>query len=316
MVAAPVGLPAFAATQPDFQHPRMPNALNLLNRAQWNELVSQLAAEPPQSAFVLLRDLGSMGPPSENTQILEGLASTKGGATIAGAIMLGWAWLSRGVEYRIKDPDEFGRRLDMTASYLDAALVEAPDDGMALTHYIGVAKSSDDRELLGELMRRLQMAPRKPLGWLTAYANALSERWGGSDEALIEFSKSHANAMPPGSYGLIPDAYTDIALQKWSRDIFSSNIAHFGMEKFLRKGNIVAEIEEAHERFVSAPADPDLYAMRLAHAQFSLAFRSLGMTERTKYHIAGQGLLIDGAWRTYPGAKSEIRYLTRRFAHD
>jgi hypothetical protein len=311
-----VGLPALASAAGQFEHPGLSRALELFNQAQWQELIANLANEPPQSALELVTDLGEIGPPTPAQPNLDALAGTKGGAGVAGAIMMGWAWKSRGDDFRIKDEEEFGRRLEVAKSYLDAALSEDPGDGIALTSYVKLAKANGDRETLTALLPMFLQAERKPVGGLTAFANAMTKRWGGSDEALFEFCRRHSSAMAPASYGLIPDAHTDVALQKWQTDIFSGNNPVFGMSRFLRKKDVLDEIMDARQRFLSAPEDPDPYAMRLAHAQFSLAFRSIGDNELLKHHIEKQGLYINGTWRAiWPRfAKGEIRYLVRRFA--
>lgn len=312
LFATPIVASARAKTNDDFKHPNLSAAADLFARARWQDLADHLNTLPPQSALVLLGDLGESTASVAAAPDLDAFADAKGGAGLAGAMMIVWAWLSRGTGNRVTNPEEFSRRLLIGKSYLEKAVSDDADDGIALTASIRCAKGFGDRDHLRELLPKLLLARRTPVGGLTEYANALTERWGGSDEDLLGFARHHVDAMPPASFGLIADAHADIAMNKWARDLFSSKNPIFGMQKFLEKGGVPEEIVDAHNRFIALPANLDDYAMRLAHAQFSLVFRCLNKKDLLNFHIERQGSYIDGAWRMLPGAKSEIKYLRRR----
>ena len=158
-------------------HPLYAASVDLLTRGRWDELVSHIAALPPQSAFSLLTDLGDGSPLSGD---LRDLARVDGGAGVAGAIHVGWAWRRRGVAETVRDADGFVQNLAVAAEMLTRARRQDPQDGVTLSFLFRVLKGANETDALHALLPAYLAAKRKPVEGLAAYADAVSAKWLGS----------------------------------------------------------------------------------------------------------------------------------------
>jgi hypothetical protein len=309
MSGAVIGGPALAqstraqSTQsPAFvpNNPLYAASLEVMQQKRWKDLVSGISELPPQSAYALLRDLGDGAPISDK---LEDLSALKGGKGIAGAIHTGWAWRFRGSYVDIKDEGGFVRHLTEAGRLLMGAIEEDRDDGVAASYLFEVLKGSGEAEALHGLMPVYLAAKRKPVEGLSNYTDAVSEKWAGSEAESLAFARRFAGSQPAASFGVIPFAHINTAV---ARGMSSDPRTAASAERYLQQPAVTAEIIAAHDAFVAAKPDPDTFAMRLAHAQFSLAFLQLNDLQRARHHLAGQGRFAGGPWRAMEDGRAVI----------
>lgn len=121
-----------------------------------------------------------------------------------GARLLQWSWdargYGRGKEVSPQQWDKFFQRLDKTRSVLLACAEKAPEDPTPWAYLIMVATwYSDDDDIKFEYL--LEAVKRDPENW-AAHMHmiiALSEKWGGSHAAMLEFAQSASQQAPSGS---------------------------------------------------------------------------------------------------------------------
>jgi len=272
-------------------HPLYAASLDLLTRERWSDLVSSVAALQPQSALTLLTDLGD-GSPIVGT--LKGLAQVEGGAGLAGAIQVGWAWRRRGLAEHIRDEDGFAGHLVVAAEMLTRARRQNRNDGVTLTFLFRALKGAGDTDTLHALLPSYLSAERRPVEGLSAYSDAVSAKWLGSETEALTFARSFADSAPAASCGLIPDTHvTAMGARSMSDDASVRGSA----ETYFKSPDVIAEIVAEHEHFMAARADADPFAAVLAHAQFSLAFLVMNDVERARQHLILQGMSAVGQWR-------------------
>jgi hypothetical protein len=295
-----IGAPARAQGPEPFvpSHPLYGASVDMLKQGRWIDLVSSVAALPPQSALNLLTTLGDGSPVVGD---LMDLAGVKSGAAIAGAIHVGWAWQSRGRAQAIQDEEGFVRHLDAASGLLRRAQQQDPDDGVSLSFLFRVLKGNGESDALRAILPAYLAAKRKPVGGLAAYADAVSAKWTGSEAESLAFARRYADSAPAASFGLIPDAHATAAgARLMSGDVSEQQSALV----YFRKPEVMAEVVAADKRFLAGPVDADRFAAVLAHAQFSFAFVQMNDLDRARRHLVGQGLSAVGPWTTtlYPNA--------------
>jgi hypothetical protein len=272
-------------------HPAYAATLQLLVQARWSDLISSIAALPPQSAYALLTDIGDGSPLADD---LNALARARGGAGIAGAILAGWAWRYRGHSEAIANERGFARHLLSSATLLTRVVSQDHDDGLSASFLFRVLKGAGETDALHNLLPVYVASRRKPVEGLAAYADAVSAKWLGSETEALEFARRYADSAPAASYGLIADAHVTAAVARsMSDDVQVATSA----QVYLAQPAVASEIVAAHEHFSSARPDTDQFAALLAHAQFSFAFMQMGDAERTRLHLSAQGSYAGGPWR-------------------
>src|SRR5262245_41795370 len=188
MSGVAVGAPAFAQSpqSPAFvpNHSLFPASLEAMKQKQWKALVSSISSLPPQSAHVLLDDLGDGTPISDN---LKDLSAVKGGKGLTGAIHVGWAWRFRGSNADIKDGDGFEKHLVEAGRLLMEAVEDDPDDGVAASFLFRVLKGAGEVDGLHSLLPVYLAAKRRPVEGLANYTDAVSEKWSGSEPESLGF---------------------------------------------------------------------------------------------------------------------------------
>lgn len=155
-----------------------------------------------------------------------------------GARLLQWAWdargYGRGAEISDAQWDTFFERLKTTRSVLLECAEKSPDDPTPWAYLIMVATwCSDDDDIKYEYL--LEAIKRDPDNW-PAHMHmivALSEKWGGSNDAMLEFAR---NASVQAGAG------TDLAAIVVK--------AHIEYWKYL---NIFEEDPEAAAKYINNP---------------------------------------------------------------
>lgn len=304
MSGAMVGAPALAQSpqSPAFvpNHSLYPASLDAMTQKQWKTLVSSISDLPPQSAHVLLDDLGYGAPISDS---LNDLSAIKGGKGIAGAIHVGWAWRFRGADVEIKDGNGFEQHLIKAGRLLMEAIDEDPDDGVAASFLFKVLKGAGEVDGLHNLLPVYLAAKRRPVEGLANYTDAVSEKWSGSEAESLTFARRYAASQPAASLGVIPFAHLNTAV---ARGMSSDPRTAASAETYLNQTAVTAEIVAAHDAFLTAKADADKFAMLLAHSQFSLVFLQMNDGQRARHHLAAQGRFAGGPWRTMEDSQSVI----------
>ena len=287
------GAPAQAADPAPFvpSHPLYKASIDLLARGRWQDLVSSVAALPPQSAFTLLTDLGDGSPPVDD---LKGLARVNGGAGVAGAIQVGWAWQKRGRAESIQDEKGFAEHLAAADEMLTRAQRQDRNDGVSVSFRFRVLKGVGETDALHDLLAAYLAAQRKPVEGLAGYADAVSAKWLGSETEALAFARRYAGSAPAASFGLIPDTHITAAVAR----LMSDDAAVKGnAPTYFKSPAVTAEIVASHAHFLAAPADADPFAAVLAHAQFSFAFLQMKDVERLRQHLTAQDMAAVGPWR-------------------
>ncbi|MES1202734.1 MAG: hypothetical protein ABUS57_14960 [Pseudomonadota bacterium] len=291
-----VGLAGSAAAQtappqPFYpNHPQYATAADMLNNNRWADLVATLSALPPASAVVLLEDLGQGSPLRDN---LDALARVRGGKTVAGAIQIGWAWRYRGAGTTIVNEDAFGRQLVRAADLLATALSDDANDGVAAMYLMRCLKGGGEKKDLEALLPIYLASRRKPVQGLSQYADAISEKWMGTDAECLAFARQYAGSAAPASYGVVPWAHFVV---RDSHAMSDDAQIQQSAPSYFTNADVTAEIITAHEHFLAAPADSDNFAMQFAHAEFSYVFLTMNDMDRLRVHLAGQGEFIGGPW--------------------
>jgi len=287
------GAPARAADPEPFvsSHPLYTASVDLLARERWSDLVSSVAALPPQSAFTLLTDLGDGSPLVGD---LKGLARVNGGAGVAGAIQVGWAWRLRGSTEKVVDENGFARHLVAAGEMLIRAQQHDHNDGVTVGFLFRVLKGAGETEALHALLPAYLSAERRPVEGLAHYADAVSAKWLGSETEALTFARHYAGSAPAASFGLVPDTHITAAVARQMSDDASVKAS---APAYFESPDVNTEILAANGRFLAAPVDADPFAAVLAHAQFSMAFLQMNDVEHTRQHLIAQGMSAVGPWR-------------------
>lgn len=121
-----------------------------------------------------------------------------------GARLLQWSWAARGygrgAEISDSQWEEFFRRLDKTRQVLLKCAEKSPEDPTPWAYLVMVATwYSDPDEIKYEYFN--EAVARDSNNW-AAHMHmiiALSEKWGGDNEEMIEFARSASSKAPVGS---------------------------------------------------------------------------------------------------------------------
>jgi hypothetical protein len=121
-----------------------------------------------------------------------------------GARLLQWSWSARGygrgAEISESQWQEFFSRLDKTRQVLLKCTEKSPEDPTPWAYLIMVATwYSDSEEVKYNYFN--EAVTRDPINW-AAHMHmiiALSEKWGGSNEEMIQFARNASNDAPIGT---------------------------------------------------------------------------------------------------------------------
>lgn len=165
-----------------------------------------------------------------------------------GARLLQWSWSARGYgrggEISESQWKEFFNRLDKTRQILLKCTEKSPEDPTPWAYLIMVATWYSDPEEVKHNYFKEAIA-RDPNNW-AAHMHmviALSEKWGGSNEEMVEFARNASEQAPIGSdlKAIVVKAY----IEYWKYlDIFEDNPDD--AKSFILDKNIQSDIVEAY----------------------------------------------------------------------
>ncbi|HWA00642.1 MAG TPA: hypothetical protein VG841_10055 [Caulobacterales bacterium] len=296
--------------RPEARHANADEALDALQRRRWRRVSDIVAGLPPDSASALLDDLSDM---TEVNSHFDAIAGQRMGRTLLGALELGWGWRFRGhgwsSQVRPNAFAEFQTRLTRARDQLAAALVEDANDGVAASTLISVQLGLEDVDAIRTAFRSFEAASRKPVYGYSAYANAVSEKWFGSQQEMLIFARSHAASLPPASQALVAMAHTESMFRLAQSE--NPQVAATA-ENYLKEARVLHEIYRASNAFDALPPPTDRYRARFAWGHFSFAFYMAGEHNAARPYMQALGDVPAGAWtrfddnQLFEGARREL----------
>lgn len=294
---------------PFTSHPLLARASEELRQRNWGRLASLVRDLPPQSACVLLDDLGDATPIDLEIALLE---RHPVGRTIMGGLLVNWGWRFRGTgsgsTVRPTAFAEFQERLQAAKMQLAVALADDKDDGVAASFLIRTEKGLEDLPAIDSAFALLEQAERRPIAGYAGYADAISAKWYGSQERMRGFARQHVRSLPPSSHALIAQAHVEsmFALARSSNPERASRAPSYLVDDFVR-----SELVDANNAFLAGPPDQDHHANRFAHGQFSYAFMAMGEHELARPHVQALGASPAGPWTLLPDPRLAWESLRR-----
>ncbi len=194
---------------------------------------------------------------------------------VQGACDIVWAWEARtGARARLVSREQFElffRRLKTAEDCLDEVIERNPDDvtARALLLTTGRGRHVDRAE---QQQRFDEVIRRHPQHW---YAHRqmlqyLCKKWYGSHDEMFEFARTAAAKAPDGSP--LPTLVAEAHLEKWMEDLSNSDVDRVAAQQYLRRPDVLAEINAAADRSVRHPD----YVRRLGwpgpHNTFAVCF--------------------------------------------
>jgi hypothetical protein len=289
------------------RHPALRQAVDHFTHRQWGYLARLVRALPPESACVLIDDIGDV---TAIDATIDGLAREVMGGTIAGGLLVNWGWRIRGSGFGASVGQaafsEFQRRLQGAREALNGALARDADDGIAAAFLIRTEKGRQDLEAADVAFQKFEQSTRRPIAGYSDYADAISAKWYGSSERMLGFARQHRASLTPESQGLIPQAHIE-AMWSLARSSDAQSVA--SASSYFTGNFVRAEIMTANDAFHSASPDPDVYANRFAYGEFSFAFVQMGERDLARPHVAGMGSAPWGPWGLMPNADHVLQLL-------
>jgi hypothetical protein len=284
------------------QHPGYAAATRWMDAGDWTSLASAVAALPPQSAFVLISELGDTRPFGG---AFGALLDQPMGCTIAGGVEIGWAWRFRGAGTAETVTEAGARRsyerLRVARDYLDQAARRDKDDGVAHAFAIRAAKGLGDLSALAGARFDLLTAGRRPVAGLAGYIDAISPKWLGSEEECLSFARRFSRLAPRANCGLLPDAHFACFSAREVEGLEPSEQAAYFVNAPVR-----TELMEANARFLDGLPDADPFADWYANAAFSFAFVMMEERALARQHLLAMGSYIGGPWGDYDDPRAAI----------
>ena len=217
-----------------------------------------------------------------------------------GARLLQWSWSARGYgrghEVSEEEWKEFFRRLEITRDTLLRCAEKAPEDPTPWAYLIMVATWHSDSE--NTKYHYFQQAiERDPYNW-AAHMHmiiALSEKWGGDNEEMLNFARNASKNAPKGSdlKAILVKAY----IEYWKYlYIFEDDLE--SAEQFLNDPAIRADIANLYEDSIAMEGFTETKVTIFARYNFSGWFWLTRDKARLKaeLHILGNKL-EDIHWR-------------------
>lgn len=292
----------WAQTAAAWRHPQLDHALELLRAQRWLNLSSLVERLPPQSALVLLEDLGDAAPLNID---FGDIASQPMGDTIAAAVQIAWAWRYRGtgVASTVTDTGfaNFDQNLNDAKARLERAVQRDSDNGIARAFGFRVYMGLSDRRGLGEGLQGYLMSARRPVGGLSAYANAVSAKWLGSEQGTLAFAHETTPLDLPASAGLIPDVHFNC----WVSRAMNNTAQDF--PAYASQPEVRADIIAANEAYNSVGPDPDPFANWYANSWFSFVLMAINEPSLARPHFQNMGNYVGKPWSDLPDAARTIQ---------
>lgn len=293
---------AWAQTASAWRHPDLDRALELLRAQRWLNLCSLVERLPPQRAYVLMSDLADAAPLRTD---FGDIATHPLGDAIIAAIETDWAWRFRGtgVASTVTETglNNFLQNLNDAKVHVDRAIQLDPDNGIARSIGFRVNMGLSNRRALAEDLQGYLMSARRPVGGLSAYANAVSAKWLGSEHGALAFARETSSLDLPASAGLIPDVHFNC----WGSRVM--NNATYDFATYASGADVRAEIIAANEAYNSVGPDPDDFANWYANSWFSFALMAINELDLARPHFQRMGNYVGKPWSDLPDAARTIQ---------
>jgi len=275
-------------------HPDLPSALAHMRAQRWSDLTALVSQLPPDSAVVLLDDLGDQ---SDIDVDLAGLNGSSAGLTIQGTLLVNWGWRYRGSGAAGSVTDEMGaayeERLRRALESLRAAIAADANDGVAHSFLFRTLKGLSAIDQLEPAWRAFENVTRKPVRAYSQFADALSAKWFGSDELMLGFARANQRSLEPASHALICQVANEVLLRHWRRDGVGAAI------DFASRQAVLGEVGAASDAFRALPAPTDFWQTNYANAHFSFFFGFLGLNDHARPYLRSMGDSIAGPWALF-----------------
>jgi hypothetical protein len=276
------------------QHPDLQAALAHVRAGRWAELTASVSRLPPDSACVLLSDLGDQ---TEADIDLGALSEGPMALTIRGALLVGWAWRYRGSGFAASVTDEmaqaFSQRLVRARTDLQAAIAADENDGVAYNFLIRGLKGLSAVDDLQATWGDFQNVTRKPVRAYSGMADALTAKWFGSDEIMLGFARTFQRALEPASHGLVCQVANEMFMSHFRRDGLQAAV------NFAAQQGVLGEIGAANNAYLALPPPSDFYQANYANGHFSFYFSSLGQNDLARPYLQSMGQFVSGPWTLF-----------------
>lgn len=270
------------------QHANAPEARARLMARDWSGLAELVRALSPDSACVLLYDLGD----ATNVDLdLSGLIGFPMGHTIAGSLWVNWGWRYRGSGAGSTVTgamlEAFRERLSLARESLEHGIDADAHDGVAYNHLIRTLKGQSEVGALQSVWMAFQDVDRKPIRAYAGFADALSAKWFGTHELMLQFALTYQRALEPASHALVAQALNEFVLAQLRRR---------GGPSMDINPEAITLVVAANDAFLAAPPPADRYQALFAHYHFSFLFAMIGMNDIARPHIVAMDGAVGGPW--------------------
>lgn len=297
-LAAPANAQAPAArVDPRFiNHPYASVALNHFQARRWAELSALVRGLRPDSACVLLDDLGDLASVDAD---VAGLTESPSGHAIAGSLYVNWAWVYRGMGAgttvtgdRLRD---FVDRLALARESLERAIDVDANDGVAYNFLIRTMKGQSAVQGLQSIWEAFEGIEhtRKPIRAYSSMADVLSAKWFGSEEAMLGFARLNQRALEPASHALICQVANETLIARLRRQGLE------GAANFAGQQGVLGEVGAANDAYLALSAPEDFQQANYANGQFSFFFSFLGLNDYARPYLQSMGAALSGPWTLF-----------------
>jgi hypothetical protein len=197
----------------------------------------------------------------------------------------------------------FVDNLNHAKVHMEQAVQSDPDDGVARTIGFTIYMGLSDLSGLSESLPGYLLAARRPVTGFSAFANAISRKWLGTEEASLGFARQSCLLDLPASAGLIPDVH----FIAWQSRAMANAAAAGDFATYLAQPAVRAEIVAANESYNSVGPDPDQFANWYANAWFSFALMMINEEGLARPHFQSMGDYLGGPWTNLPDAGRTIQ---------
>ncbi|WP_146247364.1 hypothetical protein [Micromonospora arborensis] len=292
MIASPTAL----TTDPAVANPELVPLREAVRAGDWPAVQDQLAAWVGDARTRAIFTVSQKAP----TGFLESVLRANPADTAAAAMLAdrltekAWAVRTRKMA-RDVSPEQFKRFHEMLAEAERVTADSVAHDGSdpaVWTVRLMIARGLEMGE--AETRRRYEQVAARDPHHLSAQSQLLQQlcpKWGGSVEAMHEFARQCAAAAPDGAHNavLIAEAHLEHALSPSG-----------GGQAYLRRREVVAELQEALGRTVLHPAFQRTAGWVGVYHSFALLFGLIGdrKTARPLFEATGN-LVSESPWRYF-----------------
>lgn len=277
-----------------------------LSSGDWTAFKKNLQTLPPETAFVLLRELGEQLPlDADIEKIIDSMADVEG-QIVAGASYMVRATRIRGMDMADRVQEEnwqpyFSCR-DRSEQLLRNALRHDRKNGLAAAWFMAAAVDGDD-EVKDEAAEFLQNAANVPISGYSKLLSANAQKWGGSHDAMWQVARDCAELKWPWSGALIAKAHYEHYLYL---AVFEEGpLAEFEAGAYFNKREVIAELQSISIAINDAQSD-DPYEAVFAHDVMAAVLYMADNRFAAAKHLRQVGrfgdpaLLARGPWWQHP----------------